>query len=314
MAELILHHFAASPFSEKVRLILGYKQLAWKSVTVPHILPKPDVVALTGGYRRTPFLQIGADIYCDTALIGEVLEQRQPVPALFPEPGQALARILAQWADNMLFWAAVTYNRGHKEAGPNAGAPPNELPKALFDDRKAMGFDVDWLQPADAAPAYQAYLRRLSDLLRDQPYLLGAAPCIADFCAYHPLWLVHVRAGGSLDILRHLPAVQTWVGRMQAIGHGRFETWEPAQAIAAAAAAEPLPPGQGPLRDTTLRDDHGIALGSRVTVTAESFGLEPSEGELIAATNTHYALRRIDARAGRVHVYFPRIGYVMKRA
>ena len=68
MPELILHHFAASPFSEKLRLILGYKQLSWKSVTVPGIMPKPDVVALTGGYRRTPFPQIGADIYCDTAL------------------------------------------------------------------------------------------------------------------------------------------------------------------------------------------------------------------------------------------------------
>ena len=70
MAELILHHFLTSPFSEKVRLILGYKRLAWKSVLVPGYSPKPDVVALTGGYRRTPLLQIGADIYCDTALIG----------------------------------------------------------------------------------------------------------------------------------------------------------------------------------------------------------------------------------------------------
>ena len=32
------------------------------SVHIPSVLPKPDVVALTGGYRRTPFLQLGADI------------------------------------------------------------------------------------------------------------------------------------------------------------------------------------------------------------------------------------------------------------
>ncbi|MDP1969054.1 MAG: glutathione S-transferase N-terminal domain-containing protein, partial [Burkholderiaceae bacterium] len=62
MAELILHHYANSPFSEKVRLILGYKSLAWKSVLVPSLMPKPDVQALTGGYRKTPILQIGADI------------------------------------------------------------------------------------------------------------------------------------------------------------------------------------------------------------------------------------------------------------
>ena len=79
MSEIILHQFAASPFSEKLRLVLGFKGLAYKSIEVPAIMPKPDVVALTGGYRRTPFLQMGADIYCDTALICEVLEKLQPM-------------------------------------------------------------------------------------------------------------------------------------------------------------------------------------------------------------------------------------------
>jgi glutathione S-transferase len=82
MSDLILHHYPDSPFSEKVRLILGAKKLAWKSVRIPVIMPKPDVLALTGGYRRTPLLQIGADIYCDTALICDVLQHRQPLPSL----------------------------------------------------------------------------------------------------------------------------------------------------------------------------------------------------------------------------------------
>ena len=73
MAELIFHHYPNSPFSEKIRLIFGLKHLAWRSVLIPVILPKPDVVALTGGYRKTPVLQIGADIYCDSALIARVL-------------------------------------------------------------------------------------------------------------------------------------------------------------------------------------------------------------------------------------------------
>ena len=84
MTELILHHYPMSPFAEKVRLMLGYKQLAWRSVIIPPVMPKPDVVALTGGYRRTPILQIGADVYCDTALIARVLEARQPQPTLYP--------------------------------------------------------------------------------------------------------------------------------------------------------------------------------------------------------------------------------------
>ena len=304
MADLILHHFEASPFSEKMRLVLGYKQLAWKSVMVPNILPKPDVVALTGGYRRTPFLQIGADIYCDTALICDVLEQLRPLPSLYPEPGQSLARILAQWADSTLFWAAVTYNRG-------ASA---ELPPAVFEDRKAMGFDVEWLRPANATQPYKAYLRRLSDLLQEQPFLLGTKPCIADFCAYHALWLAHVRAPAPVDLPLNAPARERWLDRMQAIGHGRVEPFDATQAIATAAMSEPAPVGQNLLPDVALQDEHGIALGSRVTIAAESFGREPTTGELIAATGTHYSLRRADGRAGTVRVHFPRIGYVLGRA
>ena len=107
MSHLILHHYPSSPFSEKIRLVLGYKQLAWKSVIVPSIAPKPDVLALTGGYRKTPFLQMGADIYCDSSLICDVLEHELPEPVLYPPHLKGVARIFAQWADNTLFWAAM---------------------------------------------------------------------------------------------------------------------------------------------------------------------------------------------------------------
>ena len=69
MTDIILHHYETSPYSEKVRLGLGLKGLAWASVEIPIIMPKPDLTALTGGYRKTPVLQIGADIYCDSQLI-----------------------------------------------------------------------------------------------------------------------------------------------------------------------------------------------------------------------------------------------------
>jgi glutathione S-transferase len=78
MSDMILHHYPASPFSEKVRVAFGIKGLAWKSVIIPRILPKPDLMPLTGGYRKTPVLQIGADIYCDTQLILREIERRAP--------------------------------------------------------------------------------------------------------------------------------------------------------------------------------------------------------------------------------------------
>ncbi|MDM0023729.1 glutathione S-transferase family protein [Variovorax saccharolyticus] len=308
MADLILHHYATSPFSEKLRLILGYKKLAWKSVIIPQIAPKPELVALTGGYRRTPVLQIGADIYCDTALICDVLEHLAPLPSIYPEPGKGLSRLVAQWADSTLFWAAMAYNFSPKGAADMFGKAPPELAKAFADDRRAMSGNMVRLRPADAAAAYKSYLRRLSDMLDDTDYLLGAFPTVADFACYHPLWFTRKRTPSMAGILQLTPAVGDWMDRMAAIGHGTMEVFDAARAIEVAAAATP----HTLLSDSTFQDEHDIALGSRVSIAAESFGPETTEGELVAATRTHYTLRRSDPRAGTVHVHFPRIGYVLR--
>ncbi|MGJ7509991.1 glutathione S-transferase family protein [Variovorax sp. GT1P44] len=308
MADLILHHYATSPFSEKIRLILGYKKLAWKSVIIPQIMPKPELLTLTGGYRKTPVLQIGADIYCDTALICDVLEHLAPTPSVYPEPGKGLSRLVAQWADTSLFWASMAYSFSGKGAADVFGKAPPELAKAFGDDRKAMSTNMVRLRPGDAAAAYKSYLRRLPDMLDDTDYLLGAYPTVADFASYHPLWFTRKRTPSMAGILQLTPAVGDWLDRMAGIGHGTMETFDAAQAIEVAAASEP----HTLLSDSTFQDEHGIALGSRVTIAAESFGPEPTEGELIAASRTHYTLRRTGDRIGTVNVHFPRIGYVLK--
>lgn len=315
MAELLLHHYPTSPFSEKIRLILGHKQLAWQSVRVPRVMPKPDVVALTGGYRKTPFLQIGSHIYCDTALICDVLEHLQPEPTLYPADQKGLARILAQWADDKLFWAAMAWNFSPAGAAQmfGGGAPEQWGPvaKAFGEDRSKMRVAVPRNPPADAAAAYKSYLRRLASMLEPQPYLLGNAPCIADFAAYHPLWFTRTQTSVMAGILSATPVVLAWMDRMAAIGHGGPGTDIDAGAAIALCAASP---DRGSvLADQPFQDEHGIALGSRVSIFSDSFGPEPSTGELVAATRMHYTIRRVDERAGVVHVHFPRIGYVLKK-
>jgi glutathione S-transferase len=307
MSDLILHHYPTSPFSEKVRLILGHKQLAWQSVIIPRMMPKPDVLALTGGYRRTPFLQIGADIYCDTALICDVLEHRQPAPTLYPEHLKGAARVLAQWADSTLFWAAMGYNLSPKGAAAMFAGQPPEAAQAFAADRGAMRSNMTSLRPGDATVAYRSYLRRLSTMVEEHAFLLGDAPCVADFSAYHPLWFTRVVNPAVADILNATPAVLTWMDRMAALGHGHLSKLTATEAIAIAAAADPAP-----LADDVFQDDHGIDLGSRVTIAAESFGPEPTEGILRAATRTRYTLERTDERAGTLHVHFPRIGFVLR--
>lgn len=303
----ILHHYPSSPFAEKARLMLGFKGLAWQSVYIPMVMPKPDVVALTGGYRRTPLLQIGADIYCDTALIATVLEHLKPEPALFPDHLKGIARIVAQWADGDLFWAAMGYTLSPKGAAAMFANQPPEAAQAFAADRGAMRAGMTSLRPGDATSAYRSHLRRLAHMLHEQPFLLGDAPCIADFAAYHPLWFTRTVVPSMAGILDATPGVLAWMDRMAAFGHGQPSKLTSTEAIAIAAAAEPAP-----LPQEAFQDDHGIALGSRVTVAAQSFGTETTEGTLVAATRTHVTLARNDERAGRLHVHFPRIGYVLK--
>ncbi len=310
MTDIILHHYPTSPFSEKIRLVLGYKKLAWKSVIIPSIMPKPDVLALTGGFRKTPFMQIGCDIYCDSALICDELEHRQPAPTLYPAPHAGLARVVAQWADTTLFWAAMAYSLQPKGAAAMFEGAPVEAAKAFGADRGAMAAGMTRLRPADATAAYKSYLRRIANMLEGQDFLMGKAPCIADFATYHPLWFSRIRVPVMAGILDATPGVLAWMDRMAALGHGAMEKFSATEAIAACAAST----GTAAVNDTTFQDEHGIPLGSRVTVAAETFGVEPTEGELIAATRTRFTLRRTDERAGTVQVHFPRIGYVLRKA
>ncbi len=309
MSNILLHHYPLSPFAEKIRLILGYKKLNWQSVHIPMYMPKPDVVALTGGHRRTPFMQIGADIYCDTSLICDVLEHIAPTPTLYPDAVKGAARIVAQWADSLVFPVAMAYN--FQPAGAAhvlANWSPEDV-KVFVQDRTTMRGGAPRMPPADAIGMYKSYLRRLSHMLEQQPFLLGNAPCVADFSAYHPTWYTLRQVPPLADILDLTPNVKDWLLRMEKWGHGTHTDISSAQALEIAHNSNPEDVSHEP-----FIDHHGIALGSQVVITAESFGLEPSAGELVAATRTRYTIRRQDPRAGTVHVHFPRVGFVLKKA
>ena len=306
MQQIILHHYPMSPFAEKVRLILGFKGLRWSSVHIPNIMPKPDLTALTGGYRKTPVLQIGADIYCDTALIADVLEERAPKPTLYPGGVAGASRILAQWADSTLFWTAVAYTM--QPAGlPHlfAGAPPESI-KAFGDDRAVFRANLPRMRPGDASAAFALYVERLEETLGTREFFFGTAPSIADFSVYHCLWFV-LRGGPLAQILESFPALQGWRARMAAFGHGTHEKLDSAAAITIARDSTPE-------KSSGNIDSHGLAVGDRAVAAATDTGTDPIEGTLYGADKTCFALAREDQRAGRVVVHFPRLGFELRRA
>ncbi len=315
MPDLILHHFERSPYSEKIRAILGYKGLPWKSVLQPIIMPKPELTALTGGYRRIPVLQIGADIYCDTALIAEQIELSAPTPSLFPgcptpslwPSGDAIwSRLIINWADEYLFWKVARYARG---------ANIDTLPDDFLKDRAAMFRQPppDKAQVKAEMPHFLSQLEIalpwLNDGLDKTEYIGGSALSLADFSVYHCLWFLrNTPEGGKwLDTFDHINA---WMKKIAAIGHGQRTELDRDGALAIARAAEPLPVAAA---DNTP-DSTGIALGDTASVTPETFGTENVVGKVVALSKYRITLARSSDDLGVVHVHFPRLGYVLKRS
>jgi glutathione S-transferase len=305
MSELILHHYAGSPFSEKVRLILGFKGLAWRSVIVPSIMPKPDVTALTGGYRRTPFMQIGADIYCDTALMCRVIDALKPDPPLYPMATAGIADIVAQWADTTLFWTAVPFTL------QPAGAPhvlkdaTPEMLKAFGADRAAMNPNMRRATVTDGAAALGTYLGRLDHLLSDgRPFLLGALASIADFSAAQSVWFIHL-APPVATVLEAYPKVEAWYQRVKAFGQGEFTKMKSTEAIEIAAGSKPV--------SLSFTAEPGLALGDEVTVTPTDYAHDAVGGKLVGLSPREVVIARSDERAGTLHVHFPRIAFQIKK-
>lgn len=308
MADLIFHHYQNSPFSQKIRSILGYKKLAWKSVTVPNIMPKPDVVALTGGYRRTPFLQIGADIYCDTALMADVLERLAPTPSFYPESIAGAARTFAQWADYNFFWCGIAYT--FQPAGMGnifAGATPEHM-KAFAADRMPFRSNIPRMSYPDALGQVNEMVQRVEHMLvPGQAFLFGEQASIADFALYHSIWFMR-EVGKVPAVLQTAPRLLAWADRMAAIGHGKRSDISADEAISLSRASKPAD-----LSGRPFFDAHGIPLGTTVTIGANDYGMEPVQGELVLADTNELALRRTDDRAGEVVVHFPRLGFYMKK-
>ncbi len=312
MSDLILHHYDEAPFAEKIRLIFGIKGLTWQSVIIPAALPKPDLIPLTGGYRRTPVLQIGSDIYCDTQLIAAELERRFPEPTLFPDGNPGLAYALGSWAHGPYVVTAVAIYMGSDD--PFAG--DIKLPQHFYEDRKKMWasqFDTDTLKPKLAG--YRAQLRAHTQFIAMQladgrPYLTGDKPGLVDLHALWDPWFLRRFAPDEASRMYDgLPQIADWENRLAAIGHGRRVEMDPQRALDIARAAQPeAPAGIEP------GEPLGIAAGALVTVTPSDYAEVPVTGKLVGTTVQAVSIWREDSRVGEVVVHFPKIGYTIEPA
>jgi glutathione S-transferase len=301
-SDIILHHYPRSPFAEKMRVALGLKRVAWRSVVQPRIAPKPMLTSLTGGYRRIPVMQIGADIYCDTRCILSELELRFPQPSFYSGGTRGHADVFANWSDRCLFPNALGLVFGLKG---DSFPPELHADRARFTAGKFDGWDSARMR--EQVPALRDQLRThlawLDDCMADgRPFLLGDEVSIADIAVYHPIWYARGNLGDDAG-LDGFSKLRAWMDRMATIGHGTSTEMSPQEALQIARTAQPQA-GVG-----TLNDDPQWKPGMQLSVIPVDWGFDAVIGECVSVTPDAIALRRHDPVAGDIIVHFPRAGF-----
>jgi glutathione S-transferase len=306
VSEIILHHYPLSPFAEKTRVALGIKGLAWRSVIIPQIMPKPELMPLTGGYRKTPVMQIGADIYCDTQCILRELERRFPEPSFYRGTDAGTANGLAWWSERSVFSPAV---------GVVFGARADMVPQAFLDDRSKMTgreLRVDRLKAAtpmlldQLRPQFGWFDAMLAD---GRPFVTGQFPTLVDCSIYNPCWFVRKNLGADAAPINEWPRLLSWMDRVAAIGHGTPTDLSASAALEIAKAAQPQVTER-----TDANDPFKRKPGMKVQVMPDDTGKDPVAGELIASSADEIVIRRVDPLVGEVAVHFPRAGFIVQPA
>lgn len=309
MPEIILHHYAGSPFAEKVRRVLAFKALPWRSVEVSVTMPRPDLTELTGGYRRVPVLQIGADIFCDTNLMMRVLEEVKPEPTLYPDGSDALSYALSNWFEPRMFLhvSPTRFQAPDDMAALSAAAAD---PVRFAKDRGPfMAPLMDTRTMGEKLPAALRHLRSHTQFLDRQlaasgAFLCGNQPCHADFSAYHALAWLRTEPNRLKDVTQSA-AIDAWLDRIAAMSGPHPQSMTPGDALEVARACEPdprwVPPG-------------GEWAGRKVSVQPMDYGLDPMHGTLAGEDADRLSIARTSEVAGNLTVHFPQWGYDLRKA
>ena len=300
---LILHQYDISPFSQKAQKMMGLKELSWQSVEMPMIAPKPDVEALTGGYRGTPVLQIGRDVFIDNWMIARALDEFDASgPAINAQGGLREAALYA-WGERLftpLLHAALA-------------AYQSEWDADFLADRKRVFPDVDFdtldVSDPDRRSQVRAYLGTVeAQLGLDQDFLGGAQADSCDIHVWGMVWMIRSALPALMPIVETFPRLTDWYERVSALGTGDREdvkidvAWQslkdgPARPLPDTPDQEPLAPWVGEVVDIAAGSaDRGSASGRLLAVDHEQvvLGVEPISGEA-------------------AQVWFPRFGYHLRQ-
>ena len=300
MTNFILHHYPLSPYSQKIRSMLGYTQLDWQSVQTREMPPRPSLALLCGGYRRVPVAQIGADIFCDTRTITSEIAQLSGKNELAAENCSEQVKDLLTQLESDVFFTCVGNAMSFRVLWDSFSI--RDLCLFIFDRikmKKSLELKNEGIKKSRII--LNQHLERLESLLTEN-FIGGNAPNIVDFAAYHCLWFV--RDVGKKDLIDSQRNVISWMNRIREFNEGNEHPISASDANATAAKCEPR----------HIPDEHkkDSSIGAMVEISPTDYALDPTDGLLVGCTSYSWIIAREVEKLGTIHVHFPKHGFELK--
>lgn len=298
---MLLHHYPISPYAEKVRLMLGYLNFEWQSVIHKPVPPRDTLDKLTGGYRRIPVLQIGADIFCDTRTIVDELAKQTSRAELSYSHCDNEIRAFCNYAEGTAFMPII----GSAEKLTTLKVLLSQYWPwqiiALMKDRQAVtsnakiklhGFKKRQEIIAD-------FKSRFSEQLANQSFLFGDQPSLADFSAYHLTWFANKTQ--SKKFFHTGSTEQAWLKRMESFGHTKGVKTKKAEALRVATLNTP--------REIEAEFTQHKWQHRQISIAPNDYATDAVKGELVGANEMRWIVKVMADKDLVTYVHFPTTGF-----
>ena len=302
MPDLILHHYWPSPFAHKIRLALGLVDTSWKSVEIPRVPPKPLLMPLTAGYRRTPVLQSGADVYCDTQNIVRAISELTAMSLLLPTRQRGQIFALTDWVDGTVFNLA---------ARVILTSALDTAPPEFIQDRGGLYFGPNWTpeglkaQLPGVIRQLAAHLDSINQGLSDTGGYLTESLSYADVSIAYVAWFIRGRWDVGPEFLSQFPSVERIERNVHEQSTDRHEELSAESALMMALQAESIAP-----RGVEAQIGSGLSEGMPVLIRPQAETSDPPIiGRLRYLDRVRVSIDHQDPQVGNVVVHLPVAGY-----
>lgn len=306
---MILHRTLGSTYSQKIIALLGYTKTPWQSVIANKGMPRPVQEILVGSFaRRMPFLQIGADMYCDSDMIAMFIAEQTNHNEFKSTQLSLKEKDLIFSIENELFTAVLASVKPINFITGYFRTVPFKTALAFFKDRLQLkkenpDFDITRKKTRyEWEIIVREFFKKFEEQLLLTPFLSGKEkPNLVDFTAYTHVYYMNVL--NRLKFANNTPTIKEWLKRMNRFSIKNNNELSGTKAIEIAKNSTPLAIPTSLLNSANINKQVTIPfndfLGSHIT--------KPLQGVLKGEDDYKYIIARNHPQIGTVHIHIPKV-------